>query len=248
MFGSAFLDTIIAVCLTFAAASAACSGIFEAFSSLIGLRGVFLKKTLYAMFAKREADAILQHPAIQALSTRKWRSPSYIDPVLLARVVYTLFVTNNNGVIKSNLAALRPLCVTANSPSGAVTQIAEWFSACTDRTSGLYRRWSQFGLSVVAIPICYFLPLDAIAVAKTLYLNSGFRQQILAKAASATDATTGLVDLSKLVYPAKFGLGEILAMLAISLGAPFWFDLAKNLLRLNPRQSGPAPDSLISGQ
>jgi len=248
MFGSAFLDTISAVCLTFAAASAACSAILESIFSLIGLRGLFLKKTVHAMFGKPDADKILQHPAIQALCTRKWRSPSYIDPVLLARVVYALFVTNNNGVLDSNRAALKPLCTTANSPSGVVTQIADWFNACTDRTSGLYRRWSQFGLFVIAIPVCYFLPLDAIAVAKSLYLNSAFREQILTRAATAKDATTGLVDLTKLVYPAKFGLGEILAMLAISLGAPFWFDLAKNLLRLNPRQSGPAPDTVISGQ
>ncbi len=36
-------------------------------------------------------------------------------------------------------------------------------------------------------------------------------------------------------------IGLLLTTLAISLGAPFWFDFLRKILKFNPRSSGPAP-------
>ncbi len=227
MLNSAFLDTIIAFAFVFAGASAACSALFETFSSLLGLRGLLLKKTITAMLGN-QAGAVTAHPALQALKAGLWGFPSYVDPQLFGEIVYSKFATLNAANLPTtNVDPLKPFFATATSPSGAVLNLAAWFTACTDRTSGAYRRWSQLGLAIFALPFCYFLPIDAIAV---------------------TPTPTGPINLMPFVTHSEGIMGIALAAFAISIGASFWFDLAKNLLRLNPRQAGPVPNPVLDSQ
>src|SRR5579872_3477633 len=136
MFGSQYLDTVIALALVFAAASTACSALFETFSAVLGLRGRFLKRTIEVMFAESEAQMVLNHASMKALKPGPCGFPSYIDPILFARVVYSEFVAPNadRKDVTSAIGVLKPFVETANSPSGVVTNIAGWFIACTDRT------------------------------------------------------------------------------------------------------------------
>ncbi len=246
MFNSAFLDTIIAFAFVFAAASAACSALFETVSSLLGLRGFFLKKTVNAMLGAHAA-VVISHPALQALKAGLWGFPSYVDPQLFGEIVYAQSASEGaDGSPATTVDRLKPFFRTAVSPSGAVLNLAAWFTACTDRTSGVYRRWSQLGLALFALPICCLLPIDAIAILKTLYANSALRDKLIAKVVVATGPSP--IDLGPLAYKRVGYLGVLLAAFAISIGASFWFDLAKNVLRLSPRQTGPVPDPVVNAQ
>jgi len=247
MLGSNFLDTIIAFAFVFAFASAACSALFETFSSVVGLRGFFLKKTVKAMLGDKAA-VVIAHPALKALNAALWGFPSYIDPQLFGEIVYSKVVTNGSiSPPTTDLDRFKPFFSTATSPSGAVLNLAAWFTACTDRTAGVYRRWSQLGLAIFAVPVCVLLPIDAIAILKTLYANSALRDKLLAglKLASTPNSP---IELKPFVYHSVGALGILVAAFAISVGASFWFDLAKNLLRLNPRQTGPTPDPILPAQ
>jgi hypothetical protein len=247
MLGSNFLDTLITFAFLFASASAACSALFETFSSILGLRGFFLKKTIEAMLGDK-ASLVTEHPALKSLNVGIGRFPSYLDPQLFGEIVYSKVVANGStSPPTTDIPHLEPFFITATSPSGAVLNLAAWFTACTYRTSGVYRRWSQLGLALSAVPVCFLFPIDAIAILKTLYANSALRDKLLAAVTVATTPNNPL-DLKPFVYPSQGVLGIFLAAAAISIGAPFWFDLAKNLLRLNPRQTGPAPESAFNAQ
>ena len=120
MFNSAFLDTIIAFAFVFAAASAACSALFETVSSLLGLRGFFLKKTVNAMLGAHAA-VVISHPALQALRAGLWGFPSYVDPQLFGEIVYAQSASEGaNGSPATTVDRLKPFFRTAVSPSGAV--------------------------------------------------------------------------------------------------------------------------------
>ena len=137
--------------------------------------------------------------------------------------------------------------------------IEAWFNAAMDRVSGVYKRRIQWVTIGVALILTLFLGVDSIAIETTLWQDQALRSALSGAAQSASQST-GLEDtlntLSAFDLPlgwevlpqTPFGwflkaLGLLLTVLAISLGAPFWFDFLKQVLKFNPRASGPAPAS-----
>src|SRR5437762_151080 len=124
MLGSNFLDTIVTFAFVFAFASAACSALFETFSSIVGLRGLFLKKTVDTMLGDKAA-VVTTHPALKALKVGLWGFPSYIDPHLFGEIVYSNVVTNGSmSPPATDVDCVKPFFTTATSPSGAVLNLA----------------------------------------------------------------------------------------------------------------------------
>jgi len=146
----------------------------------------------------------------------------------------------------------------------------EWFNASMDRLSGLYKRRMQYVTLIVSLLLTVLLGADTLAIADALYKEPTLRAAVSGAAqaapASQVQAVPGSqptvsslqqsVDLlSKSGLPIGWGilptdlgdwfrkvLGLLITTLAVSLGAPFWFDLLKNLAIL--RSSGtaaPAP-------
>jgi hypothetical protein len=147
----------------------------------------------------------------------------------------------------------------------------EWFNASMDRLSGAYKRRMQWLTLAVSFVITMLLGADSLAIANALYQEPALRAAVTGAAQAApasasvqaTQNQPGSVSslqqsydlLSKSSLPIGWGtlptdavgwfkkvLGLLITTLAISLGAPFWFDLLKNLANL--RSSGPSPASL----
>ena len=145
-----------------------------------------------------------------------------------------------------------------NSAEQTVTGIRSgfegWFNAAMDRLAGVYRRRLMLVNLVTAICLTVAIGVDAIALAVALWQEQGVRSAVAGAAQHADggglgDALGALTQLNLplgwTTHPATWTewslkvAGLAISTLAVSLGAPFWFDLLKNLSNL--RASGPKP-------
>ncbi|HEX5559028.1 MAG TPA: hypothetical protein VFX13_15510 [Gaiellales bacterium] len=133
-----------------------------------------------------------------------------------------------------------------------------WFDDQMERLSGVYRRWSQRIVWAVGIALVMAFNANTIQMVDTLYRDPARRDVIVAQAGNATASAKAGEALSRLdgnfapplgwarhggysgwwtvaVAPA----GWLLTFLAISLGAPFWFDTLSKLARV--RTTGTPP-------
>ena len=141
------------------------------------------------------------------------------------------------------------------------TQIEIWFNNGMDRASGWYKRktqWIQFflGLSLVIL-----LNIDSVHIGRTLFaVNSPLRASLVESAKSFVAQPGGtnrpMKDVVEAISTASLPigwselprrdqwltmiLGWLITAFAVSLGAPFWFDLLNKFV--NVRASGKAPE------
>lgn len=142
--------------------------------------------------------------------------------------------------------------------------IAAWFDDAMDRLSGVYKRILQWTSLAVGLGIAVMINADTIAVANGLWHDNGLRNEIVAAAdkfaaptpaalAASLDQVEGDLRPFPIGWtPATAGwsksfigiLGKLIGLLitgiALSLGAPFWFDVLTRFVNL--RGTGAKPD------
>lgn len=129
-------------------------------------------------------------------------------------------------------------------------RFTSWFDGAMDRVSGWYKRQVKYCLLAIATLVTVSVNGDTIHIAEQLWRDDALRAAIAAQAeqtvqegvADEPDVTL-LLDTFPLGYPETFPgigfkviVGWILTIAAISLGAPFWFDLLSKISHL--RASG----------
>ena len=140
-------------------------------------------------------------------------------------------------------------------------QIEIWFNNGMDRVSGWYKRktqWLQFflGLSIVII-----LNIDSVHIGRALWaVNSPLRASLVESAKNFVAQPGGtnrpMKDVVDAISTASLPIGWsefpkpdqwptvivgwLITAFAVSLGAPFWFDLLNKFV--NVRASGKAPE------
>jgi hypothetical protein len=148
-----------------------------------------------------------------------------------------------------------------------------WFDETMARASGWYKRKVQAVLLVIAIVLGVGLNVDSVHVASRLWKEPALRSAVAARATAAAKSTGGSATTSpsaqqtadeidkvrQLNLPVGWGktnrpsgvtgwvgslAGWIITIAAISLGAPFWFDLLSKLARLRGSGSPDAPRDL----
>lgn len=140
--------------------------------------------------------------------------------------------------------------------------VEEWFDDGMDRVSGWYKRWAQKIACVVAILVTIALNVSTVKVAETLANDATVRSAVVAKAETASGvddsaaAGKGAEDAVKTLESLKLPVlwndatddvdastlaGWLITVIAISLGAPFWFDALSRLARL--RTTGKKPEA-----
>ena len=135
------------------------------------------------------------------------------------------------------------------------SRLDQWFDETMERTNGWYKRQTQMILLVIGFLIALFFNVDSVAITKILSKDKKVREQMvqlasnskistdsvynmLAEDASATQHLFGL-DGASGKYQGSIPLkiaGWIITAFAISLGAPFWFDLLNKITQV--RSSG----------
>jgi hypothetical protein len=143
----------------------------------------------------------------------------------------------------------------------------KWFDDSMDRVSGWYKRWSQWVAIGLAVVIAVGLNASALRITDRLYSDEAVRSAVVSGAEGAvkngeTPEATGKAaeeavgNLETLKLPIfwaddnspfdswqAFGeslLGWLITAVAISLGAPFWFDALGKISRL--RAAGKKPE------
>ncbi len=153
----------------------------------------------------------------------------------------------------------------AGDEAGAFRDAAEkWYDDSMDRVSGWYKRHIQAILWAIAILVVVFLNVDTLQLATTLWKDPTTRAALVARADAAVKQGSGSVNPADTVrslelplgWKLHFGkspqeipntalgviaklIGLILTAAALSLGAPFWFDLLSKFMRV--RGTGPPP-------
>jgi hypothetical protein len=155
--------------------------------------------------------------------------------------------------------------------------VEQWYDDQMERVSGWYRRRIQKVLWILAFAMAIALNADSLQMAKRLWIEPSVRASLVSQAENASNSgkdTSG--DLGSLQVPIGwhlkrmsddpqgFPIGKdrdsIWALLskllglgitgvAISFGAPFWFDTLSKLARLrNGGAPPPASDSIRRGE
>lgn len=152
--------------------------------------------------------------------------------------------------------SLTTVLVGAQNLPKAELLLSHWFDQAMERVSGTYKRFTQATVLLVGAGVCALANADTIAIANALWQNGALRTKLAdtataaANAGGVPDSTAALkslmdqqllgwshgapaVDLPKIV-------GIALTTFAVSLGAPFWFDLLSRFVRV--RSSGAKPE------
>ena len=125
-------------------------------------------------------------------------------------------------------------------------QVEHLFDDTMERASGWYKRKVQVVLAILATLVVIGLNVDTVQVATSLWNDAALRGAVSATAAQAQspeDAAQAIEAVEQLGLPVGWGEnapdnvfaaipGWIIAIAALNLGAPFWFDLLSRLARL----------------
>lgn len=130
------------------------------------------------------------------------------------------------------------------------------FDAYMDRVSGWYKKRSSTNIFWWSVVLVVFLNIDTIALTKALYQSEHLREYAVSQASAVTaktpdDMTKQSLQLFKpfLQVSREWNFknvfawipGWIVTILAISFGAPFWFDVMSRSVRV--RATGAKPES-----
>ncbi len=142
----------------------------------------------------------------------------------------------------------------------------EWYNAQMDRVSGWYKRYVEvfiIAISIITVSLtgadslriaagAYTSPEIAAAIAKPLadvasdamksgapYANANAPD--LGRAVNVLAALNGSSSANPLENWKHHWGGMLITIAALVLGGPFWFDVLRSLLKLNPRSSGDKP-------
>ena len=156
------------------------------------------------------------------------------------------------------------------------TRVETWFDDSMDRLSGVYKRWAQLIHFLFGFLVAVAFNVDSMNITNVLWHNADKRDAIAVQAQSfvashadvAGGASPNLSDILNTLQglPVPMGwtpeqlhrpnpsawlfslTGWLVTGFAISLGAPFWFDLLQNLMNINVRGAGPKPASTSGSQ
>ena len=148
--------------------------------------------------------------------------------------------------------------------------VAQWFDTSMDRVSGWYKRWTQVWLLALAAILVLALNADTLSILERLQSDSALRTALTAAASDAVKSgksandegvTAAVQKAENLALPIGWTLsttfnelpaarqlsivffkllGLAMTVLAVSLGAPFWFDMLQKVVNLRGAGTPPA--------
>jgi len=215
-------------------------------------------------------EQVYENPRIKALSQNaasdKSRKPSYIpaDAFALALIDVVQAYKDNPNSAKSPLPeALESLGEKTNIDLAKdLVKVEKWYNDTMDRVSGWYRRRVQLIIFILGLLIVVGLNIDTLSIITTISNDTVIRSALVASAqgSASSPSNAGVATLQKgfeqiqLVIgwspsslPADFWawvlkiVGLLATTFAVSLGAPFWFDLLNKFMAF--RSSGTPPQS-----
>lgn len=190
--------------------------------------------------------------ATQPVPSRATATSNNPAPIPVPTLAETIEAIPNTQVRRALLTMSRDV---ENDEAQLRGRVEVWFNSAMDRVSGEYKRWSQTILLGLGVLISVGLNVDTIAIVNGLSQDPAQVQKILTAATTylATKSSNAGTDPGKLLqlemsslqgtglpigwysksipepddywgWTRKIG-GLFLTSLAVSMGAPFWFDV-----------------------
>ncbi len=202
----------------------------------------------------------------QNAASSKPRKPSYIPADLFAAAVMSSKLVqsykNNPDAVDSHVPEALALIIQRanNDTAKELAGIEKWFNDAMERVSGWYKRRVQLIIFFLGLVIVVGLNVDTISLITNISNDTVLRSTIVAAAQgpAATQPNANLPTLvndikqiqpvigwSSSTLPGDFWgwvlkiVGLLATTFAISLGAPFWFDVLNKFISF--RASGPPP-------
>ncbi len=202
----------------------------------------------------------------QNAASNKPRKPSYIPADLFAAAVMSSKLVqsykNNPDAVDSHVPEALALIIQRanNDTAKELAGIEKWFNDAMERVSGWYKRRVQLIIFFLGLVIVVGLNVDTISLITNISNDTVLRSTIVAAAQgpAATQPNANLPTLvndikqiqpvigwSSSTLPGDFWgwvlkiVGLLATTFAISLGAPFWFDVLNKFISF--RASGPPP-------
>jgi hypothetical protein len=267
MFGSTILDVAVGLIFTYFLLSMIASHINEAIASIFNLRANSLEESIRNLLSDPQlVDKVWNHSLVQGLSGKAGKAPAYIPSNMFALAVFDALVppsgkptalddlyTAAQGLPES--PARQSILSILQHADGDVDKaragVENWFNSVMDRLTGKYKRLIQKITLFVALTATVIIGVDTLDLAQDLWHEQEVRAAFTATAQTQPASlpqlmnTIGQFSLGWGKLPQDVGgwllkiVGLAITTLAVSLGAPFWFDVLKNLA--NMRNAGPAP-------
>lgn len=198
--------------------------------------------------------------------SEKPRKPSYIPSDIFAQAVMALDVVQKykNTPAVQNIPMPNALASLIQKANGDTTKelayIEQWYNDTMDRVSGWYKRNVQLIIFILGFVIVVGLNVDTLAIITNLsndtVIRAGFVSAVQGSAASPSHADLPtlqkafeqiqlVIGWSNSTLPTDWSswilkiVGLLATTFAVSLGAPFWFDLLNKFTSI--RSSGPPP-------
>ena len=204
----------------------------------------------------------------QNAASGKARKPSYIPADIFALALMSNDVVqaykNTPGAAKSPLPEALALLLdkTNIDPAKEQAKIEKWYNDTMDRVSGWYRRRIQLIIFVLGLLIVVGLNIDTLSIITTISNDTVIRSALVSSAQGSASSLSNVgaatlqkgfeqiqlvIGWSPSSLPADFWgwvlkiVGLLATTFAVSLGAPFWFDLLNKFMAF--RSSGTPPQS-----
>jgi len=193
--------------------------------------------------------------------------PSYIPASNFALAVLDLRNTGVNLPANVKGAVDTFVHLAGTDPTKLQQYVEDWYNSAMDRVSGWYKRHCQRILLALGLATTVLINVDCIQIGQRLFTDSSLREAVADMAKSqvkqnapaaepdaGTQLTTNLKSLDGMGLPlgwpeangwewSSLGmhlLGWLLTAFAVSLGAPFWFDMLNKIVSI--RSAGKAPE------
>lgn len=242
MFGSAIFEAVVGTVVIYILLSLVCLVLNEWITRLLGLRSGILRKELGQLMGHELAKALSEQPLIRGAFDGK-HFPNYIPASTFALALmelgydYTPGTRGAPGITAvkarwkgSSHVLLDALRLASTNLGPIQTRVEKWFDLAMEQASGKFKRIANIWILAFSAAMVGAGNVDTISIASNLYDG--------ALTHSATRFTLFWFDPQPAWYLKVPGL--ILTWAAVSLGAPFWFDVLNKLVNL--RQTGLPPD------
>jgi hypothetical protein len=269
MLNSTVIEVSIGLVFCFASVALITSSIFESFATLLNLRAKILFDGIIKLLNANNEDGkqlllkiynhAMAHPTgdgtANTLQELK-NNPSYIDSKHFAIALIESIQSEPNSFSKlgddinaisdaQTRLLLRAIYNRANNdPAKFELDVAAWFNSAMDRISGTYKRKSQLWCFVISFLFAALFNIDSIHLFSTLWAHPSLVDQIAISAnPSSVEAIKGLNTLP-IGWESGFNnytvIGWLVTAAATLFGAPFWFDLLKQIVQLRGTGKKPA--------
>ena len=219
LFGSRVLETALGLAGVYLLLAMFCSTVNEWLAAALSLRARMLERAVVRLLGEAARD-FYAHPRIQALM----HDDAHPERIAAATFAQTVL----------DLAAQRRICLFSIAPGteqrleAAQKAIEQWFDDGMESLSRRYQRQVQLRTALLAAAATVGANADSLRLARAL--SAG-------RTAAEAIGWTGAAPVSGETF-----VGWLLTASAVSLGAPFWFDVARNLVSAT-RQRGTAEAS-----